>query len=400
MKKNETPLLWLIVILTLLAALTVTVLAVNFKVKNNQGAALLEGTLEADEVDVSPKVAGRIGRTLVQEGSKVKAGELLAVMDSPEIEAKVKQARSMYQAALARANQAELAIGLQDKVLHDQIAQAQAGYQASLDKYQMARNGARSQEITQAKAGMDAAQAAYRTADNTYKRFKGLYQEGVIPKQQEEEIELKYLSAKAGLKAAQARYDMAREGARPEEIAQAKDGVDASRAALSMAQNSLTKVPIQEKEAQAARQAAQAARGQLEEALAYQAETRLKAPISGYISQQMVDAGELVSPGLPVFTIVKNRDFKVKVYADESLFGYLKLDDPVKVSFPALAGRELAGRIVRISQAAEFATHKATNERGSFDMRAMEVVVKIVEPSPELRTGMDARVLIPRRKAR
>jgi len=400
MKKSAHSFFWFIAVVSLLAVLALTALAVNLKIGSSRGYTLLEGTLEADEVDVSSKVPGRISRMLVEEGQAVKAGELLAVLDSKEIQAKVEQARSLYRAALSQQKQARIAVNLQSKVIGDQINQAQAAYRASVDKYQMAKNGARPQEIIQVKKGLEQAQAAYRTADDTYKRFKGLYQDGVIPKQQEEEIQLKYLSAQAQMEAAQARYDLTLEGVRKEELAQAAEGVNGAQAALSLAQNSSLKAGMQEQEYQAALNKALAARGQLDEALAYQGETRLRAPISGYVSEKMMDAGELVAPGLPVVTIVKNRDFKVKVYADESKFGYLQLNDPVGVILPALAGRELEGRIVRVSPAAEFAVHKATNERGSFDMRSIELVVKLVAPIPELRVGMDARVKISSRKAR
>ena len=134
---------------------------------------------------------------------------------------------------------------------------------------------------------------------------------------------------------------------------------------------------------------------QVDEAQAYQSETQIIAPISGFISEKMTNPGEIISAGFPLFTIVKAQDFKVKVYADESKFGFLRLNQPVKIVLPALANAEVDGQILRVSQAADFATKKATNEQGTFDVRAMEVVVKVLSQDPRLRNGMTARVKVP-----
>lgn len=92
---------------------------------------------------------------------------------------------------------------------------------------------------------------------------------------------------------------------------------------------------------------------------------------------------------------MKNKDFKVKVYADESKFGSLDLNSQVKVIIPALNNRELDARVIRISPSADFATKKATNEQGSFDVRSLEVVVVIQGDHSDLRNCMTARVKLP-----
>ncbi len=110
------------------------------------------------------------------------------------------------------------------------------------------------------------------------------------------------------------------------------------------------------------------------------------------MSQRIMDAGELVAAGAPILTLAGKSGFKVKVYADETKFGHLQLDGPVKVIVPALSGAQLDGRVIRISQSAEFATKKATNEQNSFDVRALQIVVQITGNDARLRNGMTARV--------
>jgi HlyD family secretion protein len=489
-----------VVIAVVALSLTAVVLARTVLRRSEPAApeaqyTLLEGTLEAPEVDVSSKIPGRLSALMVDEGDPVSAGQVIATLESKEVDAKVTQATGMLGAARAVHDQAGTAVDLQSLSTDDQIRQAQAGLAASKAKLEMALNGpkssqiaqvqaavnqareayqtatkahdqqvkqaeaglaaakaklemalkgARPQEIEQAEKAVEAARAAYDTAQSTYERFHGLFQEGVIPQQKDDEIRYQYLAAKAqkeaaeaklslvregarkedidqaraGVDAAQAQLRMAQEsrlhlaaqaqvdqaeaklrevleGARPEEIKQARAGVSASEAQLKLARDAALQVQIRRKDQEAARMKAEAAKGQVDEAQAYQSETQIIAPISGFISEKMTNPGEIISAGFPLFTIVKAQDFKVKVYADESKFGFLRLNQPVKIVLPALANAEVDGQILRVSQAADFATKKATNEQGTFDVRAMEVVVKVLSQDPRLRNGMTARVKIP-----
>lgn len=483
----------------ILAALLILVVCINggSRDKATAGADTLEveGTLEADEVDVSAKIPGRLSKVAVEEGDSVQAGQVLALLESKEVNAKVEQAAGALQAARAQQDQAGIAVDLQARTVQDQVAQAEAGLNAAQEKLRMALNGARPQEveqarqavqqataayntaahayseqIAQAEAGLNAARAklqmalngarpqeleqarklveqataAYNTAKRTNDRFQGLCEDGVIPRQKADEIELQYLSAKAqkeaaeaklslvqegarkeeiaqareGVKAAEAtlrmakesrmhlaakaqrdaavaKYHLVKEGARPEEIAQAREGVRAAAATLQMARDAALQVQIRQQDVAAASYKADAVKGQLNEASAYQSETKILSPISGYISERMSDNGEMVSAGYPIFSVVRGGNFKVKVYADESKFGRLKLNQPVKVVLPALSNKVVNGRVLRISQAADFATRKATNEQGSYDVRSLEIVVKITDDVPDLRVGMTARVRLP-----
>jgi len=267
------------------------------------GYALLEGTLESEEVDVSTKIPGRIAYLSVDEGDLVKAGQVIGMLESKEVVSKVAQAYSMYQAAKTQQSQAEIGIELQAKTVNEQVKQAEAAYRAAKAKLEMALNGARPQEVAQAKAAVDQANAAYKAAKDSYDRFHGLYEAGVIPKQQEEEVELKYLSAKAAKETAEAKLSLVKEGARREEIEQAREGVRAAEAQLRMAKDAAMQIALRRKEAIAAGYKADAAKGQLDEALAFKSETEIIAPISGYISERISEPGEMVSAGFPILPL-------------------------------------------------------------------------------------------------
>ncbi|MDR3707728.1 MAG: efflux RND transporter periplasmic adaptor subunit [Capsulimonadaceae bacterium] len=406
----------------------------------------IEGTIEADEVNVSSKIPGRIKALIYDEGDDVRAGQVIARLESGEIDAKVSQASGQLGAAKNKAAEALVAANLQYLVCQDQLHQAGAADDAARAKLREALAGTRRQEKQQAQANVDAAQArmdeavkgarpqeieqvqkavdqasaVYRAAKATYDRFQNLYNEGVIPRQKQDEIEMQYLSAKAayegaqaklslvkegtrsedlrqaraGLDAAKAQLSLAREGARSEDIDQARAGAQAAGAAVALAKHNMMQAEIRRLEASAAASGVKAAQGSVDEAHSYKQETTIVAPVSGYISQKIANAGEMISAGYPIATIVKSADFRVKVYADESRFGSLKLHAPIHIELPALPGTVCTGELARIAQAADFATKKATNEQGSLDVRSVELVIRIPNPPPSLRNGMTARVQI------
>jgi HlyD family secretion protein len=330
---------------------------------------VVDGTIECDEVAIASKVPGRIEKLFVDEGTQVKPGDPLVTLESQELDAKVEQASAAYQATMARVSEADTALKLQEATYNDQLAEAQAQY------------AARSEDIHQAEENLNQAQAAYKTASDTYKRFQGLFADGVIPEQTEQECEYRYLAAKAQLGAAESK------------LAQAKQGVKAAGSALQLAKDSGMQVDLRRQEHSAAAQQAASVQGQLNEALAYQADTKIVSPVSGTVSEKVSNAGETVAPGFPMLTIVRANDFKVKVYVDETKFGWLQLGRQIKVVIPALNNEAVYGKLIRISQSADFATKKATNEQGSFDVRGIQLVIGLDDDS-RFRNGMTARVVL------
>ena len=145
----------------------------------------LQGQMEARRVLVAGKVPGRIEKLLVREGQTVKKNALVAVINSPEIEAKKMQAQGALGAAKAQANKA--------------------------------KNGARSEDVKALKAMAERAQDAANLAKNTYERVQKLYNEGVLPLQKRDEAETQMKASQGAADAARAQYEMALAGARDED---------------------------------------------------------------------------------------------------------------------------------------------------------------------------------------
>jgi HlyD family secretion protein len=335
--------------------------------KPSEARMIVDGTVECDEISVSSKVPGRIKSLFVDEGAAVTPGEPLAVLESKEIDARVAAASAVYESSVAKVAQASTAVAFQRATYSDQLDQATAQYDAHRE------------DIRQAEENLNQATANYRTQLDSYNRFHGLFAEGVVPRETEEGYEYRYDAAKAQLNAAQSRVD------------QAKHALKAAEAAVQLAKDSSLQVTLREQDRSVVRQQADAAQGQMREALAQQSETRIVAPVAGYVSEKISNAGEMVAAGFPMLTVVRANDFKVKVYVDESKFGYLRLGHRINVILPAFGNQEVSGNLIRISQAADFATKRATNEQGTFDVRGLQLVIKL-DDNPRYRNGMTARV--------
>ncbi|HOX28395.1 MAG TPA: efflux RND transporter periplasmic adaptor subunit [bacterium] len=365
----------------------------------------IDGTLEADETDVSSKLPGRIAKMYVDEGDQVKAGQVLAVLEAEELDAKHDQASAGVRASEVLVNQGEIAVNLEGRKAEDQVRQARAGVEASEAALGMASQklaalvkGARPQEIKQAEQGVAAAQAQFDTAKKTYDRVVNLSNEGVLAQQKQDEAEMAYRSSDAQLTAAKARLDLVREGARKEEIIAAREqvrqamaGVEAAKQTFQLAIDARSMVDIRSKDVEAARQKVAASEGTLREVEAYRKQTRIVSPISGTVTQRMSRAGEIVAPGYAIFSVTRTDRYWVEVYVDESKFAGHKIGETVQVELPAL-GKMLPGKIVRVLPSADFATKKATDENGTFDVRALQMRINLLENPPELATGLTARV--------
>ncbi|MGP5554134.1 HlyD family secretion protein [Psychrobacter celer] len=294
----------------------------------------LQGQMQMQQTSIAAKVPGRIAQILVTEGDEVTPGQQLIEMDSPEINAKIAQARAGKQMA-----------------------------QSQLDK---AENGARPQEIAQAKAAWQANKAASDLAQNTYQRVDRLYKEGLMARQKRDEAYAQYLATQDQTEAARLQYDLALEGARSE---------DKSAATAQVAQVD----------------------AQLDEALVAKEEANLKSPIAGIVDNVIVNAGEVVGQGVPILTLVNTDDQWVVLNVTESHLNQFAIGQVFTGTIPALssAGKPYNKQftVYATSTLSDFATWRPTNNDDGFDVRTFEVKARPTVPDARIRSGMS--VIVP-----
>ena len=169
----------------LISILVIIALLIGIYVFNQENSMILQGEVEVKTIDLSSKLTGRVKRINVKKGDKVKKGDVLIELDTPEIDAKAQQANATLVLAMAQ----------QEK----------------------AYNGARNEQIAMAKAALDLAQ-------KTYNRLNRLHNEGVIPTQKLDEAHAKYTAAKEN-------YEMLVNGTRVEDKISASANVEKAKGA-------------------------------------------------------------------------------------------------------------------------------------------------------------------------
>ena len=171
--------------------------------KNDNPDQLTEGKTKKEIVSFAPKVTGRILKIYVEEGQTVKAGDTLAMLDVPEVSAKIAQAKGATAAATAQA--------------------------------QMAKNGATADQLRQLKAKQKGLAEQFEFAQKSYKRASNMFKDSLMSPQSYDEIFAKYQGAKAQLDAVNAELHDVEIGTRIEKIEMALGQENQARGALQEA---------------------------------------------------------------------------------------------------------------------------------------------------------------------
>jgi len=341
-KKNMIIGLFLILIIAVVSILYGYFYRHQVSTATNAGALTATGTIEAKTVMASFKVPGKIAGIMVEEGSQVEKGQELAILDSRELAAKAAQAQGAYDAAQGLAGQAAQGIPLTAQSVDAAIKQAQA-------------------LVAQAQSGLT-------DAKQKYDRTKALYEGGGASASVLDQATNSYTAAQGAYEAA--------------------------RGKLNEALAARTKVDISSSQYDTAVGQTKQAQGAVEEAQAYLENTHLVAPISGFVTDQMLEIGEMLNAGTPVFELTDLKHTYVKVFIDEKKIGRVKLNQTASIKVDAYPDKVFQGTVVWINDAGQFAVHKAVNEQDDHDIRSFEVKIDIPNESLELKTGMTAVVTI------
>lgn len=285
---------------------------------------VIQGEIEVSEYRVSSKVPGRILELRVKEGDYVHAGDTLAILDAPEVEAKKTQAESAEDAATAMKA--------------------------------MADNGARRQQIQGAFELWQQAKAGLEISKKTYDRVQRLFNEGVMSAQKRDEAFAAYKAYEAQERAAKSQYDMAREGARKEERAAAAAQVNR-------------------------------AKGAVQEVSSYINETVQIAQVEGEVSDIYPKVGELVGTGSPIMSISIMSDVWGTFNVREDQLNGLKIGSEFTAFSPAFK-KDIKMKVYYIKDQGSYAVWKATKSNGQYDLKTFEVKARPVGKLDGLRPGM------------
>ena len=321
-KKNITGLL---VTMAVFAA----VISLSIYFFSNSEPTYLQGQVEAKQINVAPKVPGRVKAIYKQEGDQVHKGDLLLELESTELDAKLSQAEAARLAA-----------------------------QAQSDK---AQRGARTEQIQAAYNVWQQAQAAADFAAKSYERVNNLYNDKVLPAQKKDEVYTQMVALQKQADAAKSQYEMAKNGARVE---------DKTAAQALVAQ----------------------AHGVITEVNAYKDGAKVFAPADAEIQTIIPNEGEIVNAGYPVMNLIDSSDEWVVFNIREDRMADFKIGTKFKGIVPALANQEIEMEVKHIAVQADFATWTATKSKGDFDKKTFAIKAYPTEKIKDLRPGMSVLV--------
>ncbi|MBI5328624.1 MAG: efflux RND transporter periplasmic adaptor subunit [Deltaproteobacteria bacterium] len=306
------------------------------------------GLIEATEVELGSKIAGRIDWLCCKEGDAIKSGALAIKLDNRELKARVKQGRESLKAAQASLNISEANLESTKLEVDAVMAEAQA-----------------------AEAEVARMKALVEDAKKNLQRVSGLFKDGLIS---EREMD----AAKTNYDANHAQFDsaMARKMAADAKLKTSISNIKASEAQISSA-----KAKMQE---------AQAWLNVLDTQLK---DTEIISPIDGVVVYKAFETGEVVNAGAPIYTVHDLKNIWARVDIEETTIGEIKLGNPAKISASAQPDRESSGEVIEIGREGEFATQRDVT-RGRSDIRTFRVKIGIKEPNGLLKSGMTVKAKI------
>lgn len=305
-------------------AVVAVLIAIGLWLASRPPAEQLQGEVEAEEINVATKTLARVDKLMVDEGGRVRRGQVLATLSAPE------------------------------------IANGQAQAEAALDTARalqsLTEEGARAEDVASIRATWLAAQATADLAAVSSRRADRLFAEGVIAAQRRDEARAARDSSARAAQAAKAQYDKALAGPRPQSRAVAAAQVRAAAAATGTAD-------------------------------ALMKETQLVSPVDGEVARRLLRAGEIVSPILPAFQVIEIDDPHVTLNVREDDYRGMRVGRTLTGRVPAL-GRDLSFRVSKVAPQGRFATWRATRQSRGYDVRAFAITLKPAARVEGLRPGM------------
>lgn len=292
------------------------------------------GMVDAEFVDVSASLPGRVLDIPVKEGDEVKEGQTVARMKTSEIE-----------------------------TIQSQVEDAVEIARNQLDKV---NRGVEPEVLASAKNLQQIAQQQMDLMSKTYSRFQNLYSEGVVSGQERDVIYFKYKAAQKELETAKLNVQLLERGNN-------KEMKSSAQAILNQAQNA-------EKLTQEIKDNAS-----------------LKAPVSGTISTIVSKKGEMVNAGYPMMTIQRDDSFFVKFNLRQNQMAKINKGSMVSMKIPGCIPETMKGRVSELAPALGYADWVPEKQNGEFELRTFQIKVKPenFKNIKGLRSGMTAQLILP-----
>jgi HlyD family secretion protein len=318
----------------------------------------LIGTVDANEVLVSSKIPGRIETLTVDEGSSIEAGQLIAIIESEDLQAARKAAE-----ATAAGQQFKLGETLES----ERQTRGETG-SAAVNAEAM---------VSSATASLAQAQANYEHQQADTRRIVELSKQGIMSEQAKDD-------AVTSLQADQAAVDAA------------KQNVAAAQASLRQARAHELLSNVAARTVDETRDEMANARALAQQAAVEVGYSKVFSPVAGRVNVRAARQGEVVAAGAPIVTVMDLTQTWVYAPLPETQADAVQLGDQLRVVMPS--GATVMGKVISKASEADFATQRDINGSPKRDIETVQLKLLIDNPGERFVPGMTAHVFVPKSK--
>lgn len=379
----------LILIVLLAAAAGAGVYAWRGSSRAPANSLRISGNIELTEVSIGFKTAGRLIERTVDEGDRVKKGQVIARLDRDQLTAQREREAAGEQSSRDQLAQAETSLEWQKDTLAADLDQKRADLASMEARLAEMKNGARPQEKLDAKAAVDSATSEVERAKKDWDRAQVLYKDDDISTAQFDQYRNRIESAQAALNQAREREALVLAGPRVEQINAQTALVERARATLKMAEaNSLE---MKRRQQELATRRSEIARSKASVALvdSQLADTIATSPVDGVVLVKSADPGEVLAAGTTVVTIGDVDHPWLRGYINETDLGRVKIGSKATLTTDSYPGKVYNGRVSFIASEAEFTPKQIQTEQERVKL-VYRIKIEVDNPQHELKSNMPA----------
>ncbi len=365
----------------------------KFRPVDDDNVLRLSGNIEFRKLDVAFKTAGRLAELTVDEGMDVKTGQLLARLDPEQILRVRERDTASIDAAQSGLLQLRQTIEYQKAALESELALREAEVRQAKSKLLELTQGARPQEIAQARAQVADLRGMKEQAQRDLARSEKLIAAEDISQSQFDQFRLRLSSTTAQLENAEQRLSQIVEGPRQTDLETARAQVARAEAALNLTASQRLEIARKQEDLNVRRAEIERSKANVRVIESQIDDTSVASPVDGVVLIKSADPGEILAAGTPVLTVGEIDKPWFRGYVPQTLLGRVRLGMPVEVSSDSYPGKIYPGRISFISSEAEFTPKQIQTQEERVKL-VYRIKVEVENPRRELKLNMPVDALV------
>jgi len=355
----------------------------------------LSGNIELTQVDIAFKTAGRLIERRVDEGDRVKQGQLLARIDRDILESQRNRDAASLQSVETLLTQQRTAIAYQRESIQRDAELRRAELQQAQAQLDKLLAGSRPQEIQYARAQVEDAKSLSEQARADWDRAQALFKNDDISRSQFDQFRARHESAAAVLKRFDENLALVVEGPRKEDIEAARAQVSRAQAALRVNEAQQIDLQRREQELETRKADIERARAQMKMTDFQLADTSVYSPVSGVVLSKSADVGEILAAGTTVVSLGDPGHPWLRGYIPERDLGRVKLGQKARITTDSYPGKEYWGKVTFINSEAEFTPKQIQTPEERVKL-VYRIKIEVDNPNQELKSNMpvDAQIML------